>query len=870
MSPHLTTRALVCSVAFLAVSSATAEVTLESLLDEMTDYAAVARWPQPEFTCKQASSYDRGTVAPEKPGWFANSDQNQFIRIETNSGRTEKVMLDADGPGCIVRFWLTTDRNKKGILRFYLDGAAEPALVFPAYDLLSGDLKIGPPLVQAHPGYRPDGNGGNNFHLPIPYAKHCKITWEESSQSSRYYQINYRTYAPGTAMQTFTRAALEAARPSVERINKLLLAPPDEPQGQTVAAEKEIDGTGWHGLELPPGPAAVRSLELRVPARQLASPEHALRSLVVQMDCDGERTVWCPVSDFFGSGVGLSRVESWYRKVDTNGTMVCRWVMPYQKSARLTLLNLAEQPINIFLRATVSPWTWDDRSMHFRAVWRSEAGLKTPPHRDWNFVTIAGRGVYVGDTLALFNPIATWYGEGDEKIWVDGESFPSHVGTGSEDYYGYSYAPQSIHNTPFCGEPRLDQPKTQGHSTSTRTRNLDGIPFRRSLHFVMELISWKPTTLTYAATTYWYAFPGTSSNIKPQPADATAHIPTLEEAQLARMRRIAGAIECEKLKITAKSEGLPAEPQDMSPWDDARWSKGHHLVMKPTQTGMFVELEVPAPDAQPRQIVLHATQAPDFGILKLTVSGQTSATTPDLWAEQVQPAEPVKLGIFTPKDGRFLLRAEVTGANPKSTGARIFYGLDCLVLEAPVPEWGMGPFLKHAKPVLSPNPESKFTCPILGKEVRWESQNVYNPAAVVRDGKVYLFYRADDNNPSLKWGRTCRIGMAWSQDGTNFTRHPTPVLYPDNDEWKKYESEGGCEDLHIVEGEDGTHYMNYTTWSGSADTVSVASSRDLIHWTKHGPAFRKAGKIGGRSGVAISKLAGDRLVAAKINGKYWM
>ena len=188
------------------------------------------------------------------------------------------------------------------------------------------------------------------------------------------------------------------------------------------------------------------------------------------------------------------------------------------------------------------------------------------------------------------------------------------------------------------------------------------------------------------------------------------------------------------------------------------------------------------------------------------------------------------------------------------------------------PDWQMGPFVKHPKPVLSPTPDSRFQCPILGKEVRWEEQNVYNPAAVVRDGKVYLLYRADDKNPALQWGRTCRIGMAYSEDGIHFTRHPTPVLYPDNDPWKKYEWEGGCEDLHIVEGEDGTYYMNYTTWDGHGDTMSVASSRDLIHWTKHGPAFRKGTpeNVGGRSGVVISRLVGDRLIAAKINGKYWM
>lgn len=187
-----------------------------------------------------------------------------------------------------------------------------------------------------------------------------------------------------------------------------------------------------------------------------------------------------------------------------------------------------------------------------------------------------------------------------------------------------------------------------------------------------------------------------------------------------------------------------------------------------------------------------------------------------------------------------------------------------------VPEWGLGPFKKTPRPVLSPKADSTFTCPVLGKEVRWETQNVYNPAAVVRDAKVYLFYRADDRNPELKWGRTCRIGMAWSEDGVNFIRHPSPIIFPDNDERKKHEWEGGCEDLHIVEGEDGAYYMNYTTWNGSSDTVSIASSRDLIHWKKHGPAFAKAGKVGGRSGVVVSKLVNDRLVAAKINGKYWM
>ncbi len=187
--------------------------------------------------------------------------------------------------------------------------------------------------------------------------------------------------------------------------------------------------------------------------------------------------------------------------------------------------------------------------------------------------------------------------------------------------------------------------------------------------------------------------------------------------------------------------------------------------------------------------------------------------------------------------------------------------------------WDMGPFVKRKEPILLPTPDSRFQCPIRGKEVRWEEQNVYNPAAVVRGVKVYLLYRSDDKSPDLTWGRTCRIGLAHSEDGVNFTRHPKPVLYPDNDAWKKYEWEGGCEDLHIIEGEDGVYYMNYTTWNGKRDTMSVATSRDLYHWTKYGPAFRKAAPekvYGSRSGVVISRLKGNRLIAAKIDGKYWM
>ena len=517
-------------IASLAVSTA-APVSLDSLLQEMLDVESIARWPQPEFTCKQASSYDRTKVAPDKPGWFSNKDNNQFIRDEENEGRKERVMMDAAGPGAIVRFWLTGE-SKTGVLRIYLEGAPAPALTFNSFDLLDGNLKVGAPLLQAHPSYT-QAKGGNNLYFPIPYARHCKVTWEEKGKGWRFYQINYRTYAAGTEVQTFALPQVEASKALIERVNRELLAPVPSADGKVASLKKEIAAGTEASLDLPGGPGAVRALELRLETADAKERERALRSVIVKLTFDDKMTAWVPATDFFGTGAGINALNSWYRSVSTEGAMRCRWVMPYSKSARVTLENLGAQPVKATLEATTSPWKWDDRSMYFHSAWRNEVGLKTPPVTDWNYIRITGRGVYAGDTLTLFNSAPTWYGEGDEKIWVDGESFPSHIGTGTEDYYGFSFAPQGIVQTPFANHVRIDDPKTQGWNIMSRTRQLDGIPFGKSLQFDIELMSWKPTTLNYAATTHWYAFAGATSNVSPQPKEAVLSIPTLAEAQAA-------------------------------------------------------------------------------------------------------------------------------------------------------------------------------------------------------------------------------------------------------------------------------------------------------------------------------------------------
>jgi beta-1,2-mannosidase len=188
--------------------------------------------------------------------------------------------------------------------------------------------------------------------------------------------------------------------------------------------------------------------------------------------------------------------------------------------------------------------------------------------------------------------------------------------------------------------------------------------------------------------------------------------------------------------------------------------------------------------------------------------------------------------------------------------------------------WALLPFLKvdNINPILTPGIGS-FTDPILKSKVLWEEKDVFNPAIVKRNGKVYMLYRAQDKTG--KPAGTSRIGLAVSDDAVHFKRMAQPVLYPSNDQYKKLEWEGGCEDPRVVEDNKGTYYMTYTAFDGSKARLLEASSTDLIHWKKYGSVFAKAynGKYAdkwSKSGSIVSTYTNGEPVATKINGKYWM
>jgi beta-1,2-mannosidase len=192
--------------------------------------------------------------------------------------------------------------------------------------------------------------------------------------------------------------------------------------------------------------------------------------------------------------------------------------------------------------------------------------------------------------------------------------------------------------------------------------------------------------------------------------------------------------------------------------------------------------------------------------------------------------------------------------------------------------WGFGSFVRpdDVNPIIAPRTDSVFFCTMRGAPVHWEALHTFNPAAVVRDGKVFVIYRAEDDSGTTQIGmHTSRLGLAESDDGIHFSRRPAPVLYPGDDSEKEREWEGGCEDPRVVESPDGTYVLTYTQWNRKITDIGIATSKDLVKWTKRGPAFAHAS--GGKylrtfhkSAGIVVQMAGDRLVAAKIGGKYWM
>ena len=506
-------------------------ITTGTLLEAMTDLGRLAQWPEPAYRTIQFSSYDRRSTTSEAPGWFSNADGfgrepvPGFLKVlrEPRDGQPGLYLVaEANGPGAIVRGW---SAGMGGMLRVYLDPADEvsardkttPVWEGAAYDFLARrsvqycksaglGLDAGDAFAQQDADY-----------LPIPFARGLRVTWEGKLDELHFYHLQIRLYPKGTRVRTFQpKQDVTEFEPQIRAAVAGLTKPTNGQTGEpTQLAAVVATGTNWTWSSEGQGPGVVRELRLRLHAE---APEAALRGCLLRISFDGSQRpqVEAPVGDFFASGPGVNPFSSLPLDVEPDGTMICRFVMPFEQSVKLELVNFTPAQVRLEGSVLLAPWPWDDRSLYFHAKWRADHDLLAGVSPiDLPYTVAIGRGVFAGCAVMVMNPSGVptaggnWWGEGDEKFLVDGELTPSTFGTGSEDYFNYAWSRPALFDHPYCGQPLDSGPDTAGYVSNHRFQVLDAIPFERSLAALMELWAHRRTPgLIYARIAYVYARPG--------------------------------------------------------------------------------------------------------------------------------------------------------------------------------------------------------------------------------------------------------------------------------------------------------------------------------------------------------------------------
>jgi hypothetical protein len=511
--------AFICS----QISAKNYDVSYESLLNEITNRDAMTYFPKSNFKLLQFSSYDRHTTEINDSTWFANMDCNYFIKEEENEGRKESVLMETVGAGSIVRFWITGNNHGAGTLRIYMDGKDKPVIETKLLDFISKN-KVGYPLsssVSPRTGYM---RRGHNLYIPMSYAKSCKVTYERQENEWLYYCINARKYEDGITVEPFTEELLTKNKALITKINKTLLDQQDS-ESEAKVFKLDLPIAQEKSVEINSKGKAVKEISLKIYGHDL---KRALRDIIVKCSFDGEQTVWCPIGDFFGTGYELHSSKTYYSNVKKDGTMTVKWVMPFKNNCKLSFENVGNKNYSLNGSVLLKQYRWKSNSMYFHSTWWQQTAMSTGGNKarlgaggcfDMNFVTINGQGVYVGDCITLFNTSLgghwkCWWGEGDEKIYLDGENWPSIIGTGTEDYYGYAWCEYAPFNHPYLSQPIGGGDSKFDMTVNMRYRGLDVMPFNTSLKFDMEMWHWTKTRINFAPTTYFYLKPGGSHNIK--------------------------------------------------------------------------------------------------------------------------------------------------------------------------------------------------------------------------------------------------------------------------------------------------------------------------------------------------------------------
>ncbi|MGD0782693.1 MAG: DUF2961 domain-containing protein, partial [Candidatus Aminicenantales bacterium] len=401
-------------------------------------------------------------------------------------------------------------------------------------------------------------------------------------------------------------------------------------------------------------------------SREWSDPKrahNAWRYVLLDIDFDGQRSVSVPLGDFFGSAPGLNPYENLFFTVAPDGTMTSRLVMPFKAGMRLRLTNTGSIAYSIELKILAGRRPFAEGSYHLRAQWGTLT-RETWPFFDLNFLDAKGEGKVVGTVYQIANPTLIWWGEGDQKIFVDGETFPSTFGTGTEDDYGFAYGDNHPFVRPYHAQTRVDGPWSGGHISLNRWYVLDALPYRGGLRFDQEIWHWMPCRPTWTHVIYWYAAPGAPG---PRAVDRTKLAPRDLGIREDMIEPLEGeALAHEETGGTAKTERL------------ANCSGAAHLVWRGARPGDRLTVHIPVSAAGRYSIEINLCMSPEYGRQRFLVNGRPALQAVDGYSPKLYWQQ-VRLGVFDLHRGDNVLTAETLEANAAAKPGRLF-GLDYIFL----------------------------------------------------------------------------------------------------------------------------------------------------------------------------------------------
>jgi hypothetical protein len=411
--------------------------------------------------------------------------------------------------------------------------------------------------------------------------------------------------------------------------------------------------------------------------------------------------VEAPLGDFFAAGFGLrAEVKSLPVQVEGGDSYNCYWPMPFFKRGRITLTNESEKRVNSFYfqidyteEESLPPDT-----AYFCAQYRQE--FPEQPGRDYLIADIAGRGHYVGTVFSARSRSPEWFGEGDDKWYIDGEERPSRWGTGTEDFISCAWG-LSKSAFPYFGVSCLegDVGDVGAQMCAYRWNIADPVRFTKSLRLEIEHWGWMSADETetgkvegfvereddLATVAFWYQIG--------QPKRFTT-LPSAKERVFPSLDLI---IEGQKLLKTARHSGGELKLQEG--YDRTGAGQLFWIPAADQPPTPFLEFDFQVEKEELRRLVLRLTHSYDYGQYRVLLDEKVAAERVELYSPETEVHD-LHLGDHTLTPGKHTLRLECVGKNAASTGIRL--GVDSVRLRR---RWlKQRPVPKPAPPATQPAP----------------------------------------------------------------------------------------------------------------------------------------------------------------------